>query len=97
MLELELNIWARSPEQDKEEEQLFTQTLIYPKDFQGKTFLEQCDRVAFHISRCCSSDALWNGTLKYNNEITVIAEHKLCEMFMIMFKIRKEIDKECIE
>lgn len=93
MLELELNIQARAPHQSEEEEQIFSQTLIYPKDFQGKSFLEQCDRLAYHISRRCTSDAIWNGTLRRNNEITVITEHKLSDMFMIMFKIRKEIDE----
>lgn len=90
MLELEFDVYACPP--GVEEEQHFSQTLVYPKDFQDKTFLEQCDRLAFHISRRCTPDAKWRGKLCYDNVTRFLPWGDLRGLFWTMFNTQKEIE-----
>lgn len=92
MLELELDVLARA--QNDNIYQPFSQTLIYPKDFQDKTFLEQCDRLAFHIARRCGSGAFWKGFITYGGKGKSFDEKQLDKFFMTMFEFRKQLEEE---
>lgn len=92
MLELELDVLARA--QNDDSYQPFSQTLIYPKDFQDRAFLEQCDRLAFHIARRCGSEAFWKGFISYNGKGYTFEEKTLDEFFITMFGFKKLLEDE---